>query len=765
MQRKLKMKRYEEFKGVIGRTHAESTPWWPEPKRTVEDSPNVIVILFDDTGFAHLGCYGSPIETPNIDKLAEGGIKYTNFHTTALCSPTRACLLTGRNHHSVGMRMISNFDLGYPSCRGHSTQHAANIAEILQEEGYATYMVGKWHLAPMMDSSAGGPHTHWPLNRGFDRFYGFLEGETNQFYPDLSNDNHSIDPPYSPEEGYHLTKDLVDQSMGFIRDLKSLRPDRPFFLYLAFGATHAPHQSPKKFRDKYRGRFDAGWDVVREEVHKRQLEMGIIPEGTELAPRNPGVEPWDNLSENQKKFACRLQEAFAAFLDHTDYHIGRLISFLEEMGDIDNTIIVLLSDNGASQEGLATGVMDEMKFFNRVEEDVDAIQDRLDEIGGPNSHSNYPWGWAQAGNTPLKWYKQNTHGGGIRDPLIIKWPKLIQDLGSTRNQYHHVIDIVPTILELLEIELPSSVKGFSQMPIHGTSMVYTFNAPNEPTHKKVQYFEMLGNRGIWSNGWKAVTYHKRGTSFDESNWELYHIEEDFSECHNLASENPEKLRELVDLWWVEAGHYGVLPLLDPFSFNRLDMMRIVFRPGTPHVNRRYTYYPPISHIPNAPSPVFGLPSWIMTAKVNRAHESDEGVLLATGTQNCGLSWYIKDNHLVFDYNYFTDHNIVRSDRSVPTGDFTPEVRYKRKGNESKINLFIDGQECGEISIPIILNIMSTTGMDIGRDFLSAVSPEYKIPFEFMGTIKEINIDLPMFKSLSQKRNEAETMERVESYRQ
>jgi arylsulfatase len=761
----MKLNNNEEFKGKIGRTLAESTPWWPKPKRTVDDSPNIVLMLFDDTGFGHFGCYGSPIETPNIDRLANGGIRFTNFHTTALCSPTRACLLTGRNHHSVGMRTISNFDAGYPNIRGHSTQHAANIAEILQKEGYATYMAGKWHLAPMLDATAGGPHTHWPLNRGFDRFYGFLEGETNQFYPSLCNDNHFIEPPYSPEEGYHVTNDLVDKSMGFIRDLKSTRPDRPFFLHLSFGATHAPHQSPKKFRDKYRNRFDAGWDVIREEVYKKQLEMGIIPKGTELAPRNFGVQPWDKLSENQKKFACRLQEAFAGFLDHTDYNIGRLISFLEEMGEIDNTIIILLSDNGSSQEGLDTGLMDEMKFFNRLREDVDALQDRLDEIGGPNSHSNIPWGWAQVGNTPFKWYKQNTHGGGIRDPLIISWPKLIQDLGGIRNQYHHVTDIVPTILELLEIELPSSFKGYNQMPIHGTSMVYSFNNPNEPSHKSVQYFEMMGHRGIWSNGWKAVTFHQRGKPFDKDKWELYHIEEDFSECHNLASENPEKLRELIDLWWVEAGRYGVLPLMDPLNITISEMNRVMIRPGTPHANRSYKYYPPISHVPNGPNPRFGIPGWIMTAKVNRAHEKDEGVILATGTQNCGLTWYIKDNHLVFDYNYFTDHHIVRSDRSVPVGDFTPEVKYVRENKQSKIILFIDGQECGEMSIPFILNVISTTGMDIGKDVLSAVSPEYKVPFEFTGTIKEINVDFPMLKTSSQKRKEAETRERVESYRQ
>jgi arylsulfatase A-like enzyme len=330
------MSNREPFKGVIGRTHKESIPWWPEPKRSRDGSPNVVVILFDDTGFSHFGCYGSTIETPNIDRLAAGGLRFTNFHTTALCSPTRASLLTGRNHHTVGMRAVSNFNSGYPHMRGCITPHAATIAEMLHQEGYATFALGKWHLAPMTEASTAGPFDNWPLQRGFDRFYGFLQGETDQFHPELTYDNHPIDPPRRPEEGYHLTEDLVDKSMDFIRDLKSVRPDRPFFLYLAFGATHSPHQSPKAFIEKYRGRFDDGWDVIREEWYKRQLEMGVIPPGTQLAPRNPGVKPWDELTENEKRFALRLQEAFAGFLDHTDHHIGRLVSFLEKMGEMDN---------------------------------------------------------------------------------------------------------------------------------------------------------------------------------------------------------------------------------------------------------------------------------------------------------------------------------------------------------------------------------------------------------------------------------------------
>lgn len=371
----------KSFQGVIGRTVNDSTPWWPAPKRSNDGSPNVVMILFDDTGFSHFGCYGSTIDTPNIDELAQGGLRYTNFHTTALCSPTRACLLTGRNHHTVGMRSISNMDTGFPHMRGHIPHNAATIAEMMREDGYATFALGKWHLAPMEEASTAGPFDNWPLQRGFDRFYGFMQGETDQFYPELTYDNHHIDPPYGPKDGYHVSADLVDKGMDFIRDTKSIRPDKPFFLYLPFGATHAPHQAPPEFIDKYKGRFDEGWDKVREDWYQRQLAMGVIPPDTEKAPLNRGVQPWDDLSENEKKFAIKLQEAFAGFLDHTDHQIGRLMSFLKQMGEFDNTLIILLSDNGASQEGGPTGVMDEMKFFNGIPEDVDKIQERLDEIG------------------------------------------------------------------------------------------------------------------------------------------------------------------------------------------------------------------------------------------------------------------------------------------------------------------------------------------------------------------------------------------------
>jgi arylsulfatase len=588
-----------------------------------------------------------------------------------------------------------------------------------------------------------------------------MQGETDQFYPELTSDNHPVDPPYGPEEGYHVSEDLVDQSMNLIRDQKSIWPTQPFFLYLAFGATHAPHQAPREFIEKYRGHFDAGWDETREEWYKRQLEMGIIPPGTKLAPRNKGVRGWKRLSENQKKFALRLQEAFAGFLDHTDQQIGRLIDFLEDLGELDNTIFVLLSDNGSSQEGGSTGVMDEFKFFNGVMEDVNAIQERLDDIGGPHSHTNIPWGWAQVGNTPLKWYKQNTFGGGIRDPLIIHWPKGIKDRGGIRKQFHFVSDIVPTILDILDIEPPSNYKGIDQIPISGTSMAYTFDAPDVSTQKNVQYFEMFGHRGIWADGWKAVTYHNKGDPYKDDEWELYHLDEDFSECNNLATENPKKLRELIDLWWIEAGRHGVLPLDD----RNIELFRAVFRPGTPHATRNYTYHPPISHLPAEVAPALGNRTWVMIAEVERPNDSIEGVLVAQGTQNGGYSWYIKNNRMFFDYNVFTEHHIVQSDRNVPTGKLTLGVKFVRDGRTGTIILSIDGEECGSISVPFILRMISSTGLDIGKDGLSPVTDDYRAPFKFTGTIKRVHVDLPHYRPPSQEREDEKIRFRAEMSKQ
>ncbi|MGZ6993586.1 MAG: arylsulfatase [Acidimicrobiia bacterium] len=731
------MPSYDEFHGTIATTHLESTPWYADAAHPGDDAPNVVVILLDDTGFAHFGCYGSDIDTPNIDRLAANGLQYTNFHVTPLCSPTRAALLTGRNHHSVGMRCLANFNTGYPNMTGHISNHAATVAEVLRDEGYTTFAVGKWHLCQMAEASPAGPFDQWPLQRGFDRFYGFLEGETDQYSPDLTYDNHRVDAPARAEDGYHLSEDLVDRAIGFIHDTKSVRPDRPFFCYLAFGATHAPHQAPDDDMAKYRGRFDAGWDVARERWFARQAELGLVPDGTELAPRNPGVEPWDELSQNQRTLAARLQEAFAAFLDHTDAQIGRFIDDLADLGELDNTLVFVLSDNGASQEGGPFGVLHEMKFFNGILETPDQAIAQLDEIGGPHSHSNYPWGWAQAGNTPFKWYKQNTHEGGVHVPLVVHWPNGIAERGGIRRQFHHVNDIVPSIYDVLEVQPPDVYRGRDQMPVTGTSMRYTFDDPVEPSRKSVQYFEMAGHRGIYADGWKAVTRHQAGVPYDDDVWELYHVAEDFSECHDLASTMPDKLDDMIATWWIEAEKYGVLPLDDRL----IELFGARFKDRTAHpANRRYTYRPPMSPLPAQAAAALGGRSWDMTASIDRA-ASDEGVIYASGTENAGFSFFVQHSHLVFDYNAFGDHQILTSDRAVPVGLARVGVQLRRTGRRhGTVQLLIDDEPCGSAELPLLMTVISSVGPSVGFDHGSAVSERYRGPFPFSGVLHRVDID-------------------------
>ncbi len=727
---------YGPFEGKIGPTLAESEPWFEEAPHPGEDAPNVVVILLDDLGFSHFGCYGSSIETPNIDQLAAGGLRYTDFHVTPLCSPTRASLLTGRTSHEVGMRALSNFRTGFPNQLGHISNHAATIAEVLRDEGFATFAVGKWHLCQMGDASAAGPFEQWPLQRGFDRFYGFLDGETDQFAPDLVYDNHSVPAPANAADGYHLSEDLVDRALQFIHDSTSIRPDRPFFTYLAFGATHAPHQAPPAYLAKYRGRFDEGWDVARADWFARQVELGLLPEGTELAPRNPGVEAWDDLPDNDRRLAARLQEAFAAFLDHTDAQIGRFVDELERLGQLDNTVIFLLSDNGASQEGGPFGVLHEMKTFNLILESPEEAVERLDDIGGPHSHSNYPWGWAQAGNTPFRWYKQNTHEGGVHVPMIVHWPDGGFESGGVRHQFHFVSDVAPTIYELLGAEAPSTYRGLEQMPVSGTSMVYSFAAPGEPSHKHVQYFEMFGHRAIYVDGWKAVTRHEKGVPFEDDRWELYHVAVDASESHDLAAEHPDRLEQLIARWWSEAEAHGALPLDD----RTIELFGTRFHARSPHPeSRRYTYRPPLAPMPAQAGAAIGGRSWAMVAEIDRP-PSAGGVLYATGTENSGLALFVEGDHLVFDYNYFGEHRVVSSEVPVPVGPSLVGVRFERALGEADATLTIDGIDVGALHLSKVMHIMSSVGPSVGFDHGSAVSDHYVAPNPFAGTLHALHVD-------------------------
>ncbi|MFK7918580.1 MAG: arylsulfatase [Ilumatobacter sp.] len=742
------MSRPSRFEGTIGRTVADSQAWFDEPPHPGPGAPNVVMVLLDDTGFAQFGCYGSDIDTPNVDALAAGGLQFTNFHVTPLCSPTRASLLTGRSQHAVGMRAVSNFRTGFPNQLGHISNHAATVAEVLQGEGYATFCTGKWHLAPMEQCSSAGPFDQWPLARGFDRFYGFLEGETDQFHPDLVSDNHSIDAPRKPEDGYHVSEDLIDQLTKMISDSKGVRPDRPFFAYVPFGATHAPHQAPQRYLDKYRGRYDEGWDVVRQRWYERQLELGVIPAGTELAPRNPGVDAWEDLPQNQQLVGARLQEAFAAFLDHTDDQIGRLVENLRQLGELDNTIFVVLADNGASQEGGPFGVMHEMKFFNGIFDDGDQMIDQIDDIGGPHSHTNYPWGWAQCGNSPFKWYKQNTHEGGVHVPMIVHAPGRTDaaHAGELRDQFVNVSDIVPTIYDLVGITAPDTYRGVEQLPVTGHSFRSVFADVDAPATNRLQYFEMSGSRAlvhIDGDGpdavtWKAVCKHAPGADYNTETWELYCLTDDWSECNDLAAAEPERLQALIDLWWSEADRHGVLPLDDRL----VELFGARFRDNSPHpADMKYVYRPPMSPMPGQASAAIGGKSFDLTARVSRS-EGDAGVIYATGTENSGLSIFVQNNRLVVDYNAFDEHTILESDIEIPVGDAELVVKLRRRaGMAGEMSLVVNGQAAGGTDLDRFMRMMSSVGPSVAYDHGSAVSQRYDGPFPFGGTLHEVVIQL------------------------
>jgi arylsulfatase len=719
---------------IIGLTASESTPHWPEPVRAPADAPNVVYIVFDDLGFADLGCYGSEIATPHIDALAKGGLRYTNFHTTALCSPTRAALLTGRNHHSVGMGGLADWDLGFPGMRGRIAKSAGTLAEMLRLAGYNTFATGKWHLTPTFETSQSGPFDQWPLQRGFDRFYGFLEGETSQWHPELVRDNHHIEAP--DREGYHLSEDIIDQSIEFITEQKAITPEKPFFLYMCLGAQHAPHHAPAHFVDKYMDVAEKGWDVVRSERLARQKAMGIVPADVELPPRNAGVKAWDTLSDGERRLAVRLQAAFAGMLEHADLQIGRLVSFLAQSGQLENTVIALISDNGASQEGSPFGTVNALRYFNGVRDTLEENLAHLDEIGQARLNNNYPLGWAMAGNTPLKRYKQNTHGGGIRDPLIVHFPKRITEGGGVRHQFHHVCDITPTVLELTGVPLPASINGVTQQPLEGTSLAYSFTAADAPTRKHTQYFEMLGHRGIWHEGWKAVTWHRPGTPFEADQWELYHLASDFNEMHDLAAAQPAKLQEMIARWFSEAGACQVLPLND--TLNRF----VSSNPHSVAARRHWELKPGGGRIPQAASPDIRNRSYRITAHVDIPAGGAQGVLVAQGDWCGGYAFYLQDGHLVHDYNFVNRHYIVRSDRPVPSGRCELTYAMRKTGEYTgEGTLYINGQACGSVALPQTYRAQASfIGLEVGRAPRPSVG-EFEAPFPFTGVLHRVVFDL------------------------
>jgi arylsulfatase len=737
----------ERFPGHVGTTLADSTSAWPVARRAPEGAPNVLVVVLDDVGFAQLGCFGSDIETPNLDRLADRGLRYRTFHTTAMCSPTRACVLTGRNHHTCAMGGITDLAMGFPGFNARIPKSCGFVPEVLRQAAWSTFAVGKWHLAPSDELHAAAPRDRWPLGQGFERYYGFIGAETNQWAPDLTIDNHAI--RFDPPPGYHLTEDLIDHAIANVADLRAADADKPFFLYLAFGACHSPHHVAREWIDKYRGQFDDGWDAWRERTLARQIELGILPPGTELSPRPSWVQDWDALGDDERRLYARMMEVFAGFLSHTDHELGRLLDFLEERGELDDTLVVALSDNGASAEGGPHGTFNENFIFNGIPHDFDKTTALFDELGGPKTYGHYPWGWAYAGNTPFRRWKRETHEGGIGDPLIISW-RDVPDPGAVRPQYTHAIDVAATILDVCDVEMPATLAGVPQDPVAGVSALGSILDADAPEHRTTQYYEQFACRAIYDRGWKAVTFHSMGIAkydehddpdapFSEDRWELYHVAEDPSECHDLADAEPERLRELQDLWWREAGRFGALPLHS----------RRVFAPGRPKAVRareRTTLHPMAAPVSEEVAPDTKLRRHRITATFDVPDGGAEGVLVAQGGRFGGYSLYVQGGRVLYTFNFAgVEHATVESDAALTPGRHVTVVELTPgEGLAMRAELAVDGTAVGHADLARTTPYrfaLAGEGLCCGYDDGTAVSDRYEAPFEFTGEIGTVVVDL------------------------
>ena len=728
------------FGGVIGTSYKDSKPDWPPVQRPAKGAPNILVILLDDLGFGQLSCYGGPIEAPHMAKLAAGGLQYNNFHTTSLCSPSRAALLTGRNHHSVGFAAITEIASGYPGSNAYLPKSAATIAEVLKHNGYATMCVGKWHLTPTTQSTPAGPFDRWPLGLGFERFYGFMPGETDQWHPMLTCDNHRIPVPDKPD--YHLSVDLADQAIRMIREQQQVATGRPFFMYLPFAAPHAPFQVPPEWIAKYHGQFDHGWDAQRDITLAKQIALGIVPKGTQLPPRNPAIAEWASLDDDAKRLYARLQETFCGFVDHCDAQIGRVLDALAQMDLMDDTLILLLSDNGASQEGQAHGTLNTERFRNLMPMGVQEMLPHLDKIGGHDTDPHYPAGWGMAGNTPFKRWKRDTHRGGNTDPLIVHWPRGIADKGALRSQYHHITDLYPTLLEVAQVNAPSAVNGIAQMPLEGISLRYTFDSNKVPTVKRVQYYEMLGSRALWCDGWMAVTWHEPGTDWAQDTWELYHQDQDFAQCNNLAEQHPDKLQSLIADWWEQAKLHNVLPLDDRLFLRALDPNK----PVTALPQAIYTYWPDTSPVPMTAMPALLNRSHRVTAMIDMPSPDAQGLLVALGGSLGGWPFFVKNGRAHYVHNCLRIKHFKVSSLPLPMGPCQVgfELRSTGKGL-AQVHLLLNGVAQGEPQ-PIETAPMAYSavqeGLQIGKHWGPAVAyQDYAGSFDFTGTLDRVTLEL------------------------
>ncbi|QSE83547.1 arylsulfatase [Rhodococcus koreensis] len=762
------------FRGVVNLDIRDSVPdWGPyEQPKAPPGSPNVLYIVLDDVGFGALGCYGGPIETPNIDKIAANGLRYGQWHTTALCSPTRSCLLTGRNHTTNGMACISEAAVGFPGGNGHIPPECATLAEVLVEQGFSTAMVGKWHLCAEDEMNLASTKRNWPVGRGFERFYGFLGAETNQWYPDLVHDNHPVQQPATPEEGYHFSVDITDKAIQYLDDVKAIAPDRPVFLYYAPGCAHAPHQVPQEWADRYRGRFDEGYEALREQTLARQKEMGLVPQNTELPPLNPigtpdtrtgpdgqpfppldFTRPWDTLSADEKRLFARMAEVYAGFLSHCDDQIGRLMGYLEEIEQLDNTIVMLVSDNGASGEGGPNGSVNENKVANSVPDDMAENMKMLDELGSTRTYNHYPNGWAMGFNAPFKMWKRYSFNGGTCDPCIISWPAGIAARGETRDQYHHAIDLVPTVLDCMGIELPDTVKGYTQHPLQGVSMRYSFDAATIPTAKHTQFYSMLGTRGIWHDGWKAVSTHPAISGwgrFPEDSWELYHTDVDRAELRDLAADEPGRLAELIGLWFHEAGANQALPLDDRSAVEIFTTPR----PQLAAPRNRYVYRAGGAEVPESVAVNIRNRSYSIGALVDLREPGASGVLFAHGSRFGGHALYVKDNRLHYVYNFLgSEEQRISATEDLPTGEnLLLAASFDKDGEDPPgtahgvLTLYYGDRQVGEGRIRTQPGKFSIAGegLSAGRDTGEPVTDDYPgtAPWAFTGgTLNRVAVDV------------------------
>ena len=723
------------------------------PLRPPGGAPNVLVILIDDVGFGATSAFGGPCLTPNFERLAKGGLKYTRFHTTALCSPTRAALLTGRNHHSVGMGCITEVATSAPGYNSMRPNTAATIAETLKLNGYSTAHFGKCHEVPTWETSPMGPYDRWPTGNGFEKFYGFIGGETNQWDPALYDGTRPIEPPKEP--GYHLTVDLTNQCTGWIREQKALMPDKPFFIYFAPGATHAPHHVPKEWIDKYKGKFDQGWDKLREETFARQKQLGVVPKDCQLTKRHEEIPAWDAMPADLKAVLSRQMEIYAGFLSHTDDQVGRLLDHLEQSGLLADTLIYcIIGDNGASAEGTLQGLFNEVSIFNGIPEPVDFLKAHIDEFGGPNSYNHYAVGWAHAMDTPYQWTKQvASHWGGTRNGTIVHWPKGIKAKGELRHQFHHVIDVAPTILEAAGLPEPVMVNGVQQKPIEGVSMLYSFNDAKAADRHTTQYFEMFGNRGIYHQGWTAQTKHRtpwlvtgKAPPFDEDVWELYDTSKDWSQAKDLAKENPGQLAELQRLWLIEAVKFNVLPMDDRMAerFNA----ELAGRPDVMRGRKSMLLGPEMGRLSENSVPNIKNKSFTVTAEVIIPPEGAEGVVLSQGGRFGGWSLYTKENKLKFIYNFLSlERYNVEATKPLPTGQHQVSVEFAYDGGGlgkgGTASLFVDGNKIGEGRVdktqPYVFSADET--MDVGYESGSPVTDDYPADNRFTGKINWVEASI------------------------